>query len=227
MDLTGNVSGMLHLLGGGDNVTITQVVTSGTKIASITLNEGTPEEETIDLYSPNVVVNYNDLQNIPSINGNQLIGNKTSSQLGLFSGSYNDLTDKPQLPQILNGTSVPGSAIGNNGDLYIHYAGSVSSYTEYEITPLPSFTDRSYTAISLNDLTYDAIRVVGGGLFGSYDTTITKDNIPTYDGEDAGKNNIWNYNWANQVGVSKDSNNIYIWKYGNTTISNIYISLIK
>jgi len=54
--------------------------------------------------------NYNDLDNKPSINGNTLSGNKTSSDLGLMpattlatvatSGSYNDLQDKPSIPTV-------------------------------------------------------------------------------------------------------------------------------
>ena len=42
MELTGSVAGLIKLLGGG-NIEITQIVTSGTKIASITINEGTTE----------------------------------------------------------------------------------------------------------------------------------------------------------------------------------------
>lgn len=43
--------------------------------------------------------NYNDLDNKPSINDVTLSGNKTTSELGLFSGSYDDLSDKPTIPE--------------------------------------------------------------------------------------------------------------------------------
>ena len=42
--------------------------------------------------------NYNDLDNKPQINNVILSGNKTTSDLGLFSGDYNDLTNKPTIP---------------------------------------------------------------------------------------------------------------------------------
>jgi len=64
---------------------------------------------------------YNDLSNKPSINGNTLSGNKTSSDLGLMpattlatvatSGNYNDLSNKPSIPTVTDtysGTSSDG-----------------------------------------------------------------------------------------------------------------------
>jgi len=52
---------------------------------------------------------YTDLTNKPKINNVELSGNKTTSDLGLFSGSYNDLTNKPTIPTnsdfTLNGLS--------------------------------------------------------------------------------------------------------------------------
>lgn len=42
--------------------------------------------------------NYSDLTNKPSINGVELNGNKTTSDLGLFSGVYADLTGTPTIP---------------------------------------------------------------------------------------------------------------------------------
>ena len=46
--------------------------------------------------------NYNDLTNKPKINDVTLSGNKTTADLGLFSGNYNDLTNKPTIPSHLN-----------------------------------------------------------------------------------------------------------------------------
>ena len=44
---------------------------------------------------------YPELDNKPQINNVTLSGNKTSSDLGLFSGDYDDLTNKPIIPQKL------------------------------------------------------------------------------------------------------------------------------
>ena len=49
--------------------------------------------------------NYNDLINKPSINGIPLSGNKTSSDLHLFTGDYSDLSNKPTI----NGVTVEGN----------------------------------------------------------------------------------------------------------------------
>lgn len=43
-------------------------------------------------------VDYGDLTGKPSINNVTLSGNKTTADLGLFSGNYNDLTNKPTIP---------------------------------------------------------------------------------------------------------------------------------
>lgn len=43
---------------------------------------------------------YTDLSNKPKINNVELSGNKTTSDLGLFSGNYNDLTNKPTIPVV-------------------------------------------------------------------------------------------------------------------------------
>lgn len=44
--------------------------------------------------------NYGDLSNKPKINNVELSGNKTTSDLGLFSGNYNDLSNKPTIPTV-------------------------------------------------------------------------------------------------------------------------------
>lgn len=84
MNITGSVSGsasgMIKLEGDGDKIDVTQVLTEGTKIATITINEGTEEEESVDLYAPEGFSgSWNDLTDKPD----------------LFSGSYNDLSNKP------------------------------------------------------------------------------------------------------------------------------------
>lgn len=64
---------------------------------------------------------YNDLTNKPQINNVTLSGNKTSSDLGLFSGDYDELSDKPQINNVtLSGnktTSDLGLFSGDYDDL--------------------------------------------------------------------------------------------------------------
>ena len=58
---------------------------------------------------------YNGLENKPQINNVTLSGNKTTSDLGLFSGSYNDLTDKPVYNQVINlGYNTSNKVINSN-----------------------------------------------------------------------------------------------------------------
>lgn len=93
--VAGSASGMLSIEGDGDKIDVTQVLTEGTKIATITINEGTPEEESVDLYAPEGFSgSWNDLTDKPD----------------LFSGSYNDLTNKPTL----NGNTINGNMFTEN-----------------------------------------------------------------------------------------------------------------
>ena len=83
--LIGDITG-----GSGSEIVVIPVVTSGTKIATITINAGTTQEENIDLYAPEGFSgSWNDLTDKPD----------------LFSGSYNDLTDRPTL----NGNTITGN----------------------------------------------------------------------------------------------------------------------
>ena len=80
--LSGGVAGSLHIDDDGDKIEVAPVLTSGEKIATITINEGTEDEEVIDLYAPEGFSgSWNDLTDKPT----------------LFSGVYGDLTSKPTL----------------------------------------------------------------------------------------------------------------------------------
>ena len=70
--------------GGGSSVSWSQLVTSGTKIATITING-----VATDVYAPagGSAGSYNDLSGKPSINSVELSGNKSLSQLGIASVS--------------------------------------------------------------------------------------------------------------------------------------------
>lgn len=88
--VSGSASGLLNVEGDGDKIEVTQVLSEGTKIATITINEGTEEEETIDLYAPEGFSgSWNDLTDKPT----------------LFSGVYSDLSGKPYL----NGNVISGN----------------------------------------------------------------------------------------------------------------------
>ena len=90
--LAGGLSGSMHFGSDGDTVDINPIVTSGTKIATFTVNAGTEEEVVYDLYTPDTL-SWNDITDKPT----------------LFSGSYNDLTNKPTL----NGSVINGNMFTN------------------------------------------------------------------------------------------------------------------
>lgn len=70
----------------GDTATITITDKNGTTTATVTDGSGGSGSS-----------DYSDLTNKPKINNVELSGNKTTSDLGLFSGNYNELTNKPTL----------------------------------------------------------------------------------------------------------------------------------
>lgn len=93
--LAGGLSGTMHFGSDGDTIDINPIITSGTKIATFTVNEGTDKKVSYDLYAPDTV-SWDDITDKPQ----------------LFSGSYNDLTNKPTL----NGDVVNGNMYGQKWD---------------------------------------------------------------------------------------------------------------
>ena len=90
--LAGGLSGSMHFGSDGDTIDINPIVTSGTKIATFTVNAGTEDESVYDLYAPDTL-SWDDITDKPT----------------LFSGSYNDLTNKPTL----NGSVINGNMFTN------------------------------------------------------------------------------------------------------------------
>lgn len=77
---------------------------------------------------------YSALTNKPQINGNELSGNKTAAQLGFAtvatSGSYNDLSNKPTIPTVNNGTLT----IQKNGTTVATFTANQSGNSTANIT---------------------------------------------------------------------------------------------
>ena len=73
----------------------------------------TPEEEiNFEVTRQEGSSNYEQLTNKPKINNVELSGNKTTSDLGLFSGDYDDLTNKPVIPTIPTEISAFNNDVG-------------------------------------------------------------------------------------------------------------------
>lgn len=84
--------------------------------------------------------NYNNLENKPSINGNQLLGNKTGVDLGFSAvattGSYNDLLNKPSIPTLTSQLSNDSGFVLSTVDNLINYYLKSDTYTRTEVNNL-------------------------------------------------------------------------------------------
>ena len=98
MNLNGSLTDASALAGSlnlDDNITgslTSEHVLNGSLIPTSTMSG------LLGVYGEGGTSDYNELENKPSINNVTLQGNKTTDDLGLFSGDYNDLTNKPTIP---------------------------------------------------------------------------------------------------------------------------------
>lgn len=86
------------------------------KVATVTITKKDGTIKSVEIYDGEGggggTGDYEELENKPSINGVELIGNKTTANLGLFSGNYNDLSNKPTIPTVPTDVS----AFNNDAD---------------------------------------------------------------------------------------------------------------
>lgn len=223
MDLTGSVSGLLHLMGGGDDVEITQVVSSGVKIATFTLNPNTPEEEVIDLYAPEGTTSFVDLTDKPTINGTTVNGNLTTSDLNI---SYNDLLDKPAIPNISSGLSNPSG--GSNGDIYIKLHVN-DTPVEHSFSPVWTPTNSWH---EVDNPFYDGfIGYKGTFTFQGNSSTVSKsiNDIPVYNSSvqnDPGSYKFWAYSAYKWCSIARSADNTKLYFYdnaGNASYTSQYV----
>lgn len=213
MDLTGSVSGLLHLMGGGDDVEITPIIESGVKIATFVLNPNTPEEETIDLYAPEGTTSYIDLTDKPTINGVTINGILTTSDLNI---SYNDLLNKPAIPHITSGLSNPSG--GSNGDIYIKL--------HVNDTPIEhSFPSAWLPVNTWNEVDnpyYDGFVGYSGSITFQGNTqniTKTSDEIPIYNSTvqtNPENYKFWNYSYYRWCTLARSADNKKLYFYSTT-----------
>lgn len=145
--VSGGVSGMMEILGEGDTVSITPALTSGVEVATFKINEGTAEEETIKLYAPEGFSgSWNDLTDKPT----------------LFSGSYPDLSNKPTL----NGNVINGNIYTHNYSYQEHVVGTwVDGKPLYEKTiPFGVISGDNYS-LSLGVANIDKAFFIGDGSY--------------------------------------------------------------
>jgi len=108
----------------GQNATINGVNTlTLTAGKNITLNQSGSTLEISSTGGSGGTSDYTNLSNKPKINNVELSGNKTTSDLGLFSGNYNDLTNKPTIPTIPTNVSAFTNDVG-----YLTQHQDLSSY---------------------------------------------------------------------------------------------------
>lgn len=90
----------------------------------------------------NKVTEYPSLNNKPSINSVELLGNKTAAQLGFsdvsVTGEYEDLKDKPFIPTLISQLDNDSGFVSNTVDNLINYYLKSDVYTKVEVNELLS-----------------------------------------------------------------------------------------
>lgn len=98
---------------------------------------------------------YESLYNRPTINGVQLLGNKTPGQLGFSdaatSGSYNDLKDKPEIPTLISQLANDSDFITISVSNLQNYYSKIESYSKTEINSMIA---------NLNSMTIEVIETL-------------------------------------------------------------------
>lgn len=123
----------------GDNITLNQ---SGSTLEISATGGGTSD--------------YTDLSNKPKINNVELSGNKTTSDLGLFSGNYNDLTNKPTIPTVPTNVSAFTNDAG-----YLTQHQDLSNYVKNN-----DYATESIGGVIKHNRTYGTDITSGGTLIG-------------------------------------------------------------
>ena len=215
MELTGNVAGIIKLLGGGSDVEITQLLTEGVAIALVKV-----DDNTITLYAPDVVVT-------PILlSGTKVADIKVNGEtVSLYAPTPTPATEVQVSQVVTEGTKIATITVdGTPTDLYMPEGGSgggvnystdeikVGTYTEngvdydlYEKTynlTLPS----NVTQVSLADLGIRKLIHVDGIIFNNSDEII----MPFY--ENSSYNGRTKFNKGNnmlQIILSNDTFSYY------------------
>lgn len=116
------------------------------KISKLIINgDGTEVLYNDGKYKPlpdNKVTEYPSLNNKPSINGVELLGNKTATQLGFsdvsMTGKYEDLEDQPFIPTLISQLDNDLGFVSNTVDNLINYYLKSDVYTKTEVNELLS-----------------------------------------------------------------------------------------
>lgn len=131
--LAGGLSGGMHFGGDGDSIDVTPILTSGTKIATITVNEGTEEEVSYDLYAPDTL-SWDDITDKPT----------------LFSGVYGDLSSKPTLDgNVINGNMFTHNYSTNEQRIGTWIDGNDLYQCTFEVTLAQNVTHISTSSLNI------------------------------------------------------------------------------
>ena len=228
--------------GGGDTVIITPVVTSGTKIANVSVNE-----ERKDLYAPNPTqVNINQVQQsgtkIASIEVNgqsvdlyapsptaptevivtpvQQSGTKIASID--VNGASTDLYAPKSGCTLYSGGEVPQINLGVNGDIYAKVSGTETN-TDILLTDVVIDQNNTYMPFTI-DLG-EASALVISTIWGTFVENI--EDIPPFADTNETKSNIYVYSAYYSCGVSKIDNTFYFYVKTPSGVSGQYIQSVS
>ena len=206
MQLSGEVQGLIDLVGGGSNVEVTTILQSGTKIATIEV-----DNDSYDLYAPDAV------SVVPILES----GTKIAT-IGVGNESYDIFAPTPPVVNhTYYGTDVPSAELGNNGDTYYKYNIDTSHYDDILLNVnIPAVSSESWvvTESVLNGV--NTIYGVGSWAYGELNKVIDVVDIttyPTYPTE-----NFLYGNRNSSSSIAKSGNDLYLYVHGGITISALY-----
>lgn len=207
MELTGSVAGMLKLLGGGSDVEITQLLTEGTAIAIVKV-----DDDTITLYAPN-----------PSnVNVSQILTEGVKIAEIDVNGVTTDIYAPKSGCTVYSGSGVPQLNLGVNGDIYAKVRGSE---TNNDILLPDIVVNQNNTYMPFTIDLGEARALVIETTWGTFVKNI--EDIPPYVDTEETKNNIWVQSNYYSCGVSRSDDTFYFYVKTPAGNTNQYIHSVS
>lgn len=208
MELTGNVQGMLDLVGGGSDVDFEQILESGEKIAVITI-----DNVPTDIYAPAGA----------EVEVTQVLSSGTKIASIEVDGYVTDIfaPTPPEVNHTYYGTDTPSSELGNNGDTYYKYNIDTSHYDDTLLNvniPAQSSDNWVVTEGVLEGVS--TIYGTGSWFYGAVSKVINVSDIPDY--PTTPRENFIYGNANVNSSIAKSGNDLYLYVHGGLNITGIY-----
>lgn len=207
MELTGSVTGMLKMLGGGSDVEITQLLTEGVAIAIVKV-----DDDTITLYAPNPSI-----VNVSKV----LTEGVKIAEIGV-NGITTDIYAPESGSTVHSGGGVPQLNLGVNGDIYAKVTGSETN-TDILLPDIVVNQNNTYMPFTID--IGEASALVIETTWGTFVKNI--EDIPPFTDTNETKNNIWVQSNYYSCGVSRSDDTFYFYVKTPSGNTNQYIQSVS